>query len=505
MKKLFFLLLLLSSELSAQRWTPVMLNDTFHYRKNSANAVAGSFYNTSFSQNSGDTLFQINRIGCTYCVTIQGGPAPCDTCYGLRNLPNLIAGYSINKTASGTCYFNSNDTALLETNAAVGHSWVFLPSLSITAQVISADTLTIFNQPDSVKTALLSNGDTVKWTAQHGILQWPAGWGTGSYYRLAGIQNRNQGYQLPELFDYYDFQPGDVLQYDVADYNPVSGLGTMGISKWVFNQRTNYADSIVYSGIRMIFASSSGPVYTYQIPFSFKVTKCADHHTSMTADTWTDPLSIETMNYSTTHLLGCLDTSVAWPVGYIKSNYIFYSSGLDGIEIGNDRYNFPGLWLNMPGNQDTLSGYVIDYNDLNASQYRMVYAKYLRGLGLVKHSFEEPFVNSHREELTAYVKNGDTTGVIHPDSFFQLGIADQTQLSFYCFPNPANELLRIELAETSGSAQIELINLQGELVQRVSTAQAVSTISTSELAAGMYLLRVQTADGVSVQRVVIQH
>jgi hypothetical protein len=129
----------------------------------------------------------------------------------------------------------------------------------------------------------------------------------------------------------------------------------------------------------------------------------------------------------------------------------------------------------------------------------------LRGLGLVKHTFEEPLVRSRSEELTAYVKNGDTTGVIFPDSFFQLGLADQELLLFHSFPNPANESLCIELSETSGTAQLELINLQGEILQRVSITQPVTTISTSELAAGLYLLRVQTAEGVSVQRVVIQH
>ncbi len=503
MRKWIFLLLLISAKLSAQRWTPVMLNDTFHFNKNTTNALAGTFYITGFSESAGDTVFQINRIGCTYCVTIQGGPAPCDSCYGLTNLPNIIAGYSITKTTSGSCYFNANDTAQLETMAGVGQSWMFIPSLSVTAQVISADTLTVFNQPDSVKTALLSNGDTVKWTARHGILQWPAGWGTGNYYRLAGIQNRNQGYQLPELFDYYDFQPGDVLQYDAMDYNIVSGYMNDILSKWIFQQRTDYPDSIVYSGIKMILITSTTPAFSFQAPFSIVVGKCAGHHTSLTIDSWHHPVTMQTINYNLQQRLGCPDQP--HPPGYNLVKHIVDLSGRDGAEYGENLNNFPAIWLNIPGNQDTLAGYVPDYNDPNIGQYIFVYAKYLRGLGLVKHVIEEPLVRGHEEELIAYVKNGDTTGVILPDSFFQLGIGDQTQPSFYCFPNPANNLLRIELAEYDGAAQLELLNLQGEVIKLVQLTQAVSSVEVGDVAAGMYLLRVSNDAGVRVQRVVIAH
>jgi hypothetical protein len=134
-----------------------------------------------------------------------------------------------------------------------------------------------------------------------------------------------------------------------------------------------------------------------------------------------------------------------------------------------------------------------------------IYARYVNGLGLIEANWDQLFEYSRYEWLMGYIKNGDTTGTVYPDTYFNLSTPENQLLSVRCFPNPANESLRIELAETSGAAQLELINLQGEILQRVSITQLATTISTSELAAGMYLLRVQTADGVSVQRVVIQH
>jgi hypothetical protein len=511
---LFSFLFSLSGMLSAQRWTPVMLNDTFHYRLDGDTELTGSFFPVSYSANAGDTSFAFNETSCVNCLTFTGGPA-CDSCYGLQHLPAVVAGHSLLKTNSGVCTFIGNDTRVLNTLAEVGDSWTFSPLPLVTAQVVSKTAATVFGQPDSLKTAILSTGDSLVWSAEHGIIQWPAAFSSGQYYRIEGIENRNLGYQLLTVFDYYDFQVGDVFQYYGFSFEPGSGQLITAWSKYTVLQRQNYSDSIVYT--YEVYHSSRSqqatqmtipPTYsnTYNPGFINVITNCESHHLNQPNHSLIEPRIFNSYSYYPQRYWGCGDTMSGGGVN--EWQYFHDSLNNPGAFFGAySIYSGPVAWFPLSSASDTLYG--IEPFSQNTPQWptfnMAIYARYVNGLGLIEANWDQLFEYSRYEWLMGYIKNGDTTGTVYPDTYFNLSTPENQLLSVRCFPNPANESLRIELAETSGAAQLELINLQGEILQRVSITQLATTISTSELAAGMYLLRVQTADGVSVQRVVIQH
>ncbi|MCU0435574.1 MAG: T9SS type A sorting domain-containing protein [Bacteroidia bacterium] len=510
---LVLFLFLFNGILSAQRWTPVMLNDTFHYQKDGDAEITGSFFPVSYTANNGDTTFTFNKTGCINCLTFTGGPS-CDSCYGLQNLPAVVAGYSIQKTANGICTFTGSDTRMLQTLAEVGDSWTFAASPVVTAQVVSKTQTTVLGQPDSVKTAVLSTGDTVVWSATHGIVQWPATFASGQHYRLKGIENRNLGHQMLTMFDYYDFQPGDVFQYYGFSFEPGSGSLITAWSKYTVLQRQNYTDSIVYT--YELFASKrsqlatqmSGPVTysnTYNPSVTHIITNCTSHYLNQPNHSIIAPRINNSYSYYPQPYWGCADTVNGGGVNELM--YFHDSLNNPGVYFGSFPLNNAVAWFPLSPNSDTLWS-IEPFSTLTPAPpvfNNAVYARYVKGLGLVEANWDQLFEYSRYELLMGYVKNGDTVGLIYPDTYFNLSTPENQLLSVRCFPNPANELLRIELAQTTGSAQLELLNLQGELVQGISTTQAVTAVSTSELAAGMYLLRVQTGQGVSVQRVVIQH
>ncbi len=74
-----------------------------------------------------------------------------------------------------------------------------------------------------------------------------------------------------------------------------------------------------------------------------------------------------------------------------------------------------------------------------------------------------------------------------------------------CYPNPTHESINIQLMQPLiGEAQLQLYNVQGQLM-RTQTMTTISTImDISDMSAGVYLLKVNTASGKFLQRVVKQ-
>ncbi|MBR1850120.1 MAG: Omp28-related outer membrane protein [Bacteroidales bacterium] len=105
------------------------------------------------------------------------------------------------------------------------------------------------------------------------------------------------------------------------------------------------------------------------------------------------------------------------------------------------------------------------------------------------------FTNSGNfgSEATYYL-NVTTNGTGRMDGIE--AAANATTLSVY--PNPVCDELRIDCGETVN--RLEIMDLAGRTV--IDTKQATNTIGTKNLTAGMYILRVTTESGISVQKFV---
>ncbi|SHK06382.1 delta-60 repeat domain-containing protein/Por secretion system C-terminal sorting domain-containing protein [Hymenobacter psychrotolerans DSM 18569] len=72
------------------------------------------------------------------------------------------------------------------------------------------------------------------------------------------------------------------------------------------------------------------------------------------------------------------------------------------------------------------------------------------------------------------------------------------------YPNPARDILQLELAADRQPQLVQLQNLTGQVVFKQQVKQAKLSISVQHLPAGVYLLRVDYADGPVVRRVVLE-
>ncbi|HTL81679.1 MAG TPA: T9SS type A sorting domain-containing protein [Bacteroidia bacterium] len=71
------------------------------------------------------------------------------------------------------------------------------------------------------------------------------------------------------------------------------------------------------------------------------------------------------------------------------------------------------------------------------------------------------------------------------------GINEQDQLSWNFYPNPASDALHISLPGNT-EAEISIVDLQGNVVRRISSKQKNVVLDVADLAAGMYFIRFES-------------
>jgi uncharacterized delta-60 repeat protein len=74
---------------------------------------------------------------------------------------------------------------------------------------------------------------------------------------------------------------------------------------------------------------------------------------------------------------------------------------------------------------------------------------------------------------------------------------------FTAWPVPAHHTLHLALEAATGSRQVELLNVLGQVVQTQAAPAATLSLNVQALPAGPYVLRVQDAAGVATRRVVL--
>ncbi len=75
---------------------------------------------------------------------------------------------------------------------------------------------------------------------------------------------------------------------------------------------------------------------------------------------------------------------------------------------------------------------------------------------------------------------------------------------FTAYPNPTSNLLYLTV-EGGNNTQVSIVNLSGQTVVANSFSSGDTAINTSHLADGIYILKVETSNGIATQKIVIQH
>ncbi len=109
------------------------------------------------------------------------------------------------------------------------------------------------------------------------------------------------------------------------------------------------------------------------------------------------------------------------------------------------------------------------------------------------------YLNNATNNYIAEFTYSTSTNILQPNIV--------SEKAFDIYPNPANEKLTLEFNEMTNVESITIINTQSSVVYQSNKSRGASglpiEISIEELESGTYFIRVQTDQGVKVQRVII--
>lgn len=81
-----------------------------------------------------------------------------------------------------------------------------------------------------------------------------------------------------------------------------------------------------------------------------------------------------------------------------------------------------------------------------------------------------------------------------------VGVNPALAASINVYPNPSNGVFNVEIPNVD-NAEISIVTLTGMQVYNTTASQSLTKIDLSDLAAGMYMVRVKTAEGLAVKKI----
>jgi len=119
---------------------------------------------------------------------------------------------------------------------------------------------------------------------------------------------------------------------------------------------------------------------------------------------------------------------------------------------------------------------------------------------IVHHSKTTPDCSGKTQTATYYVKVLPSSQDISNNTII---IPDESELACRVYPNPAKDLLHVELPDNIQEGRIELVALSGKIVLSNTILENPVQIDTKSIAPGFYLLKVTTGKGGATFRIAL--
>ena len=479
MKKLLFLLFLIFISLiflQAQNWQPINQFDKYNYQIDTTEYITNTVWANSVELVGEDSIFYLNRI-MTNCDTCSNN---INNYYALRNQPQFLMRKMI-KVSDSLFIFQDTSEFIIKPLLHFGEQWTFSSENNIQAIVSFEGKENIFGPTDSVKYIALSNGKTIIISKNYGIVQFP--FNNEISYNLTGIEgNRELGEQVPNFWDFFNYDVGDIFQKATSFYG--HEYSNSHIMKYQIISKNNLQDTIIYEievwGMSMV---SGDGIYTD--------TTSAFYNSSI--------VFIDSANHFTNKynheifLLNSLNQSLQNVYLDIYGKIVFTKNSETGCkETGN--FDYVNYYTISETNTDLLiKG---EFDPL------AVFFQYKENKGLTHYNLFWGEI-SESEYLQGYVHNGDTTGTVYSDAFFEQ-YSDIKKLSdnkIRLYPNPANDVLYFDfLPNEIKNVHLTIYNITGKNVFSKSNNNNDNTINISSLNKGIYFLEIKTVHQIEIRK-----
>ncbi|RLD57025.1 MAG: hypothetical protein DRJ05_10365 [Bacteroidetes bacterium] len=468
MKKTFIILSLITAmAIHAQDWSPILVNQKMNYQHSDSAYITNTIWVDSVQIINNDSLYYLNRI-------VKDVPGNQEIV--LRNQAQFLS-KNILKQEGGMYICTDPSDYLLLTLAALGDTWDFTNSISAEVTDITEDD--IFGEQDSVKTISLSDGNEIRLSKNFGIIKFPD-FENGGYFELVGVQDTEYGEQVIDFWDIFDFEVGDVFQQNqtagyMADWWDITRKTTI-TSKVVTDS------SYIYTVNGIYYAFTLGPPESYTYTENLLFIDTVGHPANKF------PGQIYQFPYST----GFSSDTVFSVAKVILDN----ETNLVHKHFGNQEENYVPYETNL----------YYEQNEGNDTLFRLEYASIVEDpCGLMGFGYGESIGDIYRTDgcfeyydfksLEGYIKNGDTVGIITPDSLLTTVESIKPKHSeALVFPNPASGIVNISLSGDTFeiNTTFELRNIQGLIVKETLFSTKEGQVDVSELSQGIYFYTIKS-------------
>ena len=511
MKKILFTLFafFISNFILAQNWSVINSSDKFNYRLNDDNIITATIWSDSNWVSGSDTVYFLNRIMCDSCATVTGGPNACDSSYGLKNQPQFMQRKVIS-SQNGIYNFRDDANIVINTLAALNDSWTFDSTQTISATVIAIRTDSVFGNPDSIKTILLSTSDTVTLSKNYGILQYPYGYGRNSYYHLVGIEGRNLGEHVPGFNEIFNFDVGDMFEYHgfSSYFGFYCGTFNDNVENWIRKysivSKSQNGDTLIYgiSGLQRVICQEINNPFNPPPNTFYSVINGFNIYTDSQSN-WLNrsfnrqPIKLENIYPLSSLPCGGNDSAFDFIKTRIDSNFRFTKYfGLENPDCQLNYFNCNYFFESeIHHHSDTL---FLDQMLWSYAEVAVV------GLGITLYTQDGCFEGGISEVLTAYRKASDTIGSFTPDYFIS-SVNDLNSFpnSVLIYPNPVDEIVHVKLPYKTETT-ITITDLQGKVL--VTKDMFFETnFDVSQIENGFYFITFKTREQIFTRNVLVIH
>ncbi|MFC2100399.1 T9SS type A sorting domain-containing protein [Bacteroidota bacterium] len=492
MKKfLLFILLLSTLYSSGQNWQPVNPLYRYNYQHDTASFVSNTIRVLTTDVINNDTVYHLNTIitPCDTCHSDLGGISnPNGDAFALRNQPQFLQ-RKMRKLNNDVYYFYDTLKITIPSYTQLNDVWLFDSVLNLSATVIQMEQEMLFGTLDSVKIILLSNNDTLILSKNFGIILFPDFFLPNAYYRLVGVEGPDVGIVLPDFWDIYSYDSGDVFQY--KHYLGGSSFGYIYYQtvKFAITSRQEYSDSIVFSGLEIVNSLRYGPWY---VPPVYDYDTIVHNISVSVIDSVNHPANLYTGEYTVYN---------KYIMGELLQNRIIYDSNNRIVKNFGcfSPFNCPKQFRVVPGYMDILYATPPLYSEG---------IEYTQDLGLSSYDY---FAFEYSDDiwLMGYVIDGDTVGTITPDDVMlstNNRINDDGGL-FIVYPIPANNQINIVfnfLLEKL--AILELYDISGRLILKkdLSAGTEFYILDVKEISDGIYFINLKGNQRNYIKKIIIR-
>lgn len=473
----FLSLFFLSINLFGQNWKPLNLTDKYNFQFQDSSYISHTIWVDSFDVVNGDSIFFLNRIvrDCDTCSLVWGIEKK------LKNQGQFLQKRMLQQI-DGSYHFEGERNFIIHTQKAIGEVWNFDILNNITAEISSKTESTVFSEMDSLMTISLSNGEQILLSKNHGFVEFPQLDSLKSF-SLEGIEGRDLGEIVPDFWDLFDFEVGDIFQHKYSE-------------AW-----SAFHKAEIFTKREILGKTVSGDTITYEVK-AHRVYGTYDDNNG----TWLysqQGSNIEPWIFINDHAMYNGFNNEAIPTGDIEDvgchfweyDEVYFPQrhykNNDGVVV-KDVYPEGSIsWYDgQLYFEDTLN------TDILVPTFDCQYGfRFGEGIGLIYYDLWW-FETTESEALLGYVKGQDTVGLIYPDSFFISNVFSipKPNLEITIAPNPSNGQIQISFEKAlKEDLQIEIFSPTGQLMSKNSMLRGTrqKMLDISYLPKGIFYIKLK--------------